>query len=154
MYMRSSTRFIVFVAAVTLVLLTAACGGASTGTGSPTTASGSGAAAGNPADAAKGFLTAVFTGGDVNSYLCTTNAAAAKALNDGMTAMKNGLAASGAKIDVSGLTFDAGTVTGDTATVKVSGSLKVTVSGVDQSVPYSGAAIPVKNESGTWKVCG
>ena len=99
-------------------------------------------------------MTAVFTGGDINSYLCTSNAAAAKALSDGMAAMKSGLTASGATIDTSGLTYDAGTVSGDTATVKVSGSLKVTVAGTSTNAPYSGAAIPVRNEGGTWKVCG
>ena len=47
-------------------------------------------------------------------------------------------------IDTSGLTFDAGTVTGDTATVKIGGSLKVSVGGVDTNTPYSGAAISTK----------
>src|SRR5260221_3706398 len=160
MSMRGSTRLAVFVTAIAILVFTAACGGGSTSSGSGSTGgstggtTGGGAAAGNPADAAKGFLNAVFTGGDINTYLCTSNAAGAKALSDGMAAIKSGLAAGGAKIDVSGLTFDAGTVSGDTATVKVGGSMKVSVAGVDNNVPYSGVSIPVKNEGGTWKVCG
>ena len=133
-----------------MALVTTACGG----NAAPPSGGNSGGNAGNPADAAKAFFAAVFSGGDINPYLCTTNAASAKAISDGMATMKTALAASGAKIDTSGLTFDAGTPSGDTAQVKVGGKLKTTVSGVSQVTDYPAATLTLKNESGTWKICG
>src|SRR5258708_11342093 len=115
--MRGSTRFTVFISAVLLALFTAACGGAGTSTGSPTTSSnttaggstsGGAASSTNPADSAKGLYTALFNGGDITVYLCTSNATAAKNLSDGLVAMRDSIAASGATIDMSGMTFEAG----------------------------------------------
>src|SRR5258708_22780909 len=143
MSMRGSTRLAVFVTAIAILVFTAACGGGSTSSGSGSTGgstgstTGGGAAAGNPADAAKGFLNAVFTGGDINTYLCTSNAAGAKALSDGMAAIKSGLAAGGAKIDISRLTFEAGAASSHTATVKVGRSLDVSFTLVCNNMPYS-----------------
>ncbi len=153
--MRISTKLVVLATAVFFAVTTAACGSNAPSGGSNTSGSNSsGGSTGNPADAAKGFYAAVFSGGDVNSYLCTTNAAAAKAISQSMDAMKSGLAASGAKISTDGLKFDACSPTGDTAQVKVSGKLTTTVSGVSTDTDYPGVTINMKNESGSWKVCG
>lgn len=149
--MRGFSRLTVFATAVFMVLLTTACGGnAAPASGGST----GGGAAGSPADAAKAFFAAVFSGGDINPYLCTSNAANAKAISDGMNTIKTTLAASGAKIDTSGLVFDAAAPSGDTAQVKVSGKLKTTVSGVSQDTDYPAATLVMKNEGGSWKVCG
>ncbi|HLY26638.1 MAG TPA: hypothetical protein VKQ72_09885 [Aggregatilineales bacterium] len=154
--MRISSKFAVLFTAAFLAVVMTACGGGASSTGGSNSSGGSSgaSASGSPADGAKGFLNAVFTGGDVNSFLCASNAAAAQALSQGMATMKSSLAASGATIDTSGLTFTAGAASGDITQVTVSGSLKVTVAGTSTSVPWSGAAIPVKNENGSWKVCG
>ena len=161
--MRGSSRYTVFISAVLLALFAAACGGAGTSTGSPTTASstttggstsGGAASSTNPADTAKGLYTALFTGGDITTYLCTSNAAAAKSLSEGLVAMRDTIASSSATIDVSGMTFDAGTVSGDSAQVKVGGSFKVTHAGTARDIPVSAETITLKNEGGAWKICG
>jgi hypothetical protein len=152
--MRVSTRLTMLVSAALLAVTLTACGGGAAPSGGTGGGGGGAAAAGSPTDAAKAFFAAVFSGNDINPYLCTTNADAAKAISQGMSTMKTSLEASGAKIDTSGLVFDAGTVSGDTAQVKVSGKLKTTVAGTSVDSDYPAATIPMRNEGGNWKVCG
>ncbi len=96
----------------------------------------------------------MFSGGDVNQYLCTANAAQAKAISQGMDTIKQSLAASGAKIDPSNLKFDAAAPSGDTAQVTVSGKLKTTIGSNSTDTDYPSTKISMKNEGGSWKVCG
>lgn len=132
-----------------IVFLLAACGG---GGGGNTTTNNS--SAGSPADAVKGFFDAVFAGEDVTALICTSNAEQAAAIAQGMETMRETLTSSGAEIDTSGLTYTVKSESGDTAEVEVSGNIKVTVSGVSQDQPYPAVPVPVRNEGGTWKVCG
>jgi ketosteroid isomerase-like protein len=75
----------------------------------------------------------------------------------GFDTIKTSMAATGGKISTDKLTYTAGTVNGDTATVTVSGKLTVTANGASQDVDFGGGQatpITLKNEGGTWKVCG
>ena len=143
---KSTFRMTVFAVSLVLSLILSACGG----TGGSSNTSGGG---GDPAAAAKSFFDAMFTGGSVDQYVCTSNAAAVAGMKQGMTTIKNSLAASGAKIDTSGLKFEAANQSGDTADVKVSGKLKTTVGGNSVDSDFPAATLKMKNESG-WKVCG
>ncbi|NJR12434.1 hypothetical protein HC776_00650 [bacterium] len=148
------------VLAVMIALVVAACSPAASPTTAPssgdtiTTAvpSGESSAAGSPEDAVKSFYTALFTGGDAASMVCTVDGVDAKTLQD--TYKQVAAAFASAKIDTSGLTFTASDVTADKANVAVGGSMSIDTSGVKTDVPMTVAAIPVVNEGGSWKICG
>lgn len=129
-----------------LTLLLAACGGGGGGGGTTTTG-------GGPADAAKAFFDAAFAGNDITGMICSSNAAAAEGIAQGMQTMKDTLTASGAEIDTSGLTYTVKSESGDSAEVEVAGNIKLTVAGTSQEQEYPAATIPLRNENG-WKVCG
>lgn len=139
---------------VILVLILAACGGpapaSNGGQGESNANSG-----GTPDAAARAFFEAVFSGeGDVAPMLCSVNAAAAEQIREGMEALKSTLAAGNATVDMSGLNFETTSESGDTAQVRISGSLKVSIAGVDQETDYPEVTIPMRNEGGSWKICG
>jgi hypothetical protein len=127
---------------VVCLLLLTACGG---------TGGGGGGGGGDPAAAAKSFFEAVFTGkGDAAALVCKSGGDAFK---QGMDSMKTTLTASGATIDIAGLKFEAANQSGDSADVKVSGKMKITVSGASTEQDFPPSTIKMKNEGG-WKVCG
>lgn len=126
-----------------LALFLSACGGG-----------GSGGATGDPGAAAKSFFDAVFSGGSVDSMICTSAAAAAKGIKDGMDQMNKALTATGAKVDATGLTYTVSNKTNDAADVKVGGKLKVSAAGQSTEQPFPDATIKMKAEGGAWKVCG
>ena len=148
--MKRKSVLALFLMTFAMAFVLSACGGASSGGSSSSSNSSSG---GDPAAAAKGFFDAAFSGGALEQYVCTSNAAAVDGIKQGMNTLKTSLTASGAKIDTSGLTYAVSNQSGDSADVKVSGKLKTTVSGQSVESDYPAATIKLKNESG-WKVCG
>jgi hypothetical protein len=136
------------IASFVMALILSACGGAA----GPTSGSGS-SAGGSPADAAKGYYEAMYTGGSAENFFCTGDAATTAALKQGLDAAKAAMAAAKTKVDISGLKFDASNQTGDAADVKVSGKLKTTVGGNSIDTDYPAITLKMKNQSG-WKVCG
>ena len=143
-------RSILAVMILAMGVILSACGG---NNGSNSNNSSSGGGNGSPSDAVKGYLTAVFAGNAIDSYLCTSDSAGSAAIKQGMNTIKTSLSASGATIDVSGLTYTVANQTSDTADVKVAGTLKMTVGGNSSDAPFQAMTVKTKNESG-WKVCG
>lgn len=135
------------IVAVLLTLLLAACGGGATNTTSSTTSSG------GPADAVKAFFDAALKGDDVTSMICSSNAAAAEGIKQGMDALKTALTTGGAELDTSGLTYTVKSESADKAEVEVAGKLKLTVAGTATEQDYPASTIPVTKESDAWKVC-
>ncbi len=133
----------ILVISLLAILLLAACGGGAS--------SGGGAQSGGatPADVARQFFDAVYSGGDIAPLVCSAAAESVESMREGLAS----IAASGAEVDVSGLTFTTQNESGDTAEVLVAGNIKVSVSGVEQEVPFPETPIPMRNENG-WKVCG
>jgi hypothetical protein len=147
------THFLMVLVSVMVAMLLAACvGAAPIGGGGNTTTGGGG---GDPAAGARSFFEAVFTGaGDLDPLLCTANAAAAAQIREGMETLKTMLAAGDAEVDVSGLTYTTSNQTADTATVTVAGQIKFSVAGVEQTQDFPEAPVQMRNEGGSWKVCG
>jgi uncharacterized protein YdeI (BOF family) len=152
-------RVLPFALIMIVALLAAACGG---GAASPTatpapsggesTPEGGGeSAGGGPAAAVQGFFEALYTGGDISPFVCSTAGVA-----DAYQAAADASAAAfqGAEIDVSGLTYTVSDETADSATVTVSGEIVYTVAGNATSSPFTEAAMSAVNEGGTWKFCG
>jgi hypothetical protein len=150
------THFLMALVSVIVTLLLAACGGAApSGGGGNTTTGGGGAASGTPEDAVKAFIEAVYSGeGDLAPMLCSANAAAAEAMRQGLETTRNMLAANDASFDVSGLTYTAQNVSGDTGQVQVAGKFTVNAAGAEQEMDFPAQTVSVRNEGGTWKVCG
>lgn len=140
--MRISTKFAVLVSTIILSLVLTACGG---------NAPASGGGGDAPAKAAKDFLNAAYTGGDVKPLVCSALTATADQMAKGFSSVTAG----GAKVSMDKLTFTASEVKDNAATVTVGGKLSVTVAGqtVDQDMTGKEFKIPVKNEGGAWKVC-
>jgi hypothetical protein len=136
----------ILVVSLLAILLLAACGG-----GAAPAGDGGGAQSGGatPADVARQFFEAVYSGGDISPLVCTAAADAVESMREGLAS----IAASGATVDVSGLTYTTQNESGDTAEVLVSGTIKVSISGVDSETPFPETPIPMRNENG-WKVCG
>ncbi len=130
-----------------LVLLLAACGG----TAAPANSQG---AAGDPSVAAKGFVDAAFTGGDVTPFVC--QAAGVEQLKEGFEMLAASFTQANATIDTTALTYTVSDQTDTSANVTVGGTLKVTVASVAQDIPMTDASmvVPVKKEGDAWKVCG
>ena len=152
MKQKTTMRMVVATVSLVLVFILSACGG-NAGGGGGTSGGNTSGGGGSPADAAKAFFDALFSGGAIDQYVCKSNAAAVDGLKQGVNTMKTSLAATGAKIDISGLKFEASNVSGDSADVKVSGKLKTTANGNSMDTDYPPATLKMKNESG-WKVCG
>jgi ABC-type glycerol-3-phosphate transport system substrate-binding protein len=130
-----------------VVLALAACGG----TAAP--AANNQSAAGDPAAAAKGFVDAAFTGGDVTSFVC--QAAGVDQLKEAFEMLAATYKQANATIDTTGLTYAVSDQTDTVANVTVGGNLKVTIAGVAQDIPMTDASmvVPVKKEGDAWKVC-
>jgi hypothetical protein len=133
--------------AVLLMMILAACGGGASTTSSTTSS-------GGPADVVKAFFDAALQGNDVTSMICTSNAAAAESIKQGMDALKTALTTGGAELDTSGLTYTVKSESGDKAEVEVAGKLKLTVSGTATEQDYPPSTIPATKENNAWKVCG
>jgi hypothetical protein len=145
--MRTFNKFAVLATVFFLSILLTACGGNAASTGG----------AGDPVKTTKDFFATVFSGGDVKPFICTSNAAAAEAMTKGFEGVRTSMTASGSKVTTDKLTFTAGAVNGDSTTVTVGGKLTVTTNGVATDVDYGGGQpipVPLKNEGGTWKICG
>ena len=146
------THFLMTLVSVLGALLLAACGGTAPSGGGGNTTTGGG---GDPAAGARSFFEAVFTGtGEIDPLLCTANAAAAAQIREGMNTMKTMLAAGDAAVDISGLTYTTSNQTADTATVTVAGQIKFSIAGTEQTQDFPDAPVQMRNEGGTWKVCG
>lgn len=138
-----------------LVLALAACGGSSGG-GDDSGGNGGGAvSAATPADGARAFFSAVFTGesADAQNYICS---ALAEQGADEMVAafdtMKTVLTVAGGTIDISGMVFTTTSESGDNAQVRVSGALKSSQQGVEE-LEFPEMDVPMAREGGVWKVC-
>lgn len=142
--MKRSSVYTALVAILAFSFILTACGNNSTNN----TTSSSG---GDPAAAAKAFYEALYGGSTSDAMFCNASAATVKAAMD---QSKAALTASGATIDVSGLTYTVANQSGDSADVKVAGKIKMTVSGASNEVDYTPITVQMKNEGGTWKVCG
>ncbi|MBX3062138.1 MAG: hypothetical protein KF726_04130 [Anaerolineae bacterium] len=134
---------------LTAVLVLTACGG-----GTPSNTNNPSSSGGDPSVGAKAFFDALYSGGAVDNLVCTTDTTTAAALKSSMESMRDTLTASGATIDTSGLTYAVSNQTADTADVSVSGNLKLTAAGTTTDSPFPAATIKMRNEGGTWKVCG
>ncbi|MBX3083353.1 MAG: hypothetical protein KF716_17100 [Anaerolineae bacterium] len=143
--MKRSSMFTALVAMLTFAVLLTACNN-NGGDTNNTSSSG-----GDPAGAAKAFFDALYGGTVADTMFCAANAAAVKT---GLEQSKQALTASGAKIDVSGLKYDVANQSGDSADVKVSGKIKMTVAGTTNEADYTPLTLNMKNEGGSWKVCG
>jgi len=110
------------------------------------------AASGTPADAVKGFFTAVYTSADPSAYVCST-AGIADAYKQAAEASAAAMPA-GVTVNVDGLTFTTSDETADKATVTVAGQIVYTVSGNDTPIPFPSTAMSAVNEGGSWKFCG
>jgi hypothetical protein len=143
--MKRQTRFVTVLSILAIGLLLSACGG-----GAASNTSGGG----DPAAAAKAFFDALYGGNPVDSMICSAAGSAAADMQASLEQMRDTLTASGATVDTSGLTFTTSNQSGDTADVTVGGNLKVTVSGVTTDTPFTGAVMKMRNEGGSWKVCG
>lgn len=149
------SRLRLSVAMLIVVLLAAACGGTATTTPAPdsNTSGGDASAAGDPAEAVRGFYTALYGGeGDVASFACAAAPGFADALQQSADASSAAFA--NATINVSGLNYAVSEQDADSATVTVDGQIIYTVSGIDTPVPYGPVPHNVVVENGAWKVCG
>jgi hypothetical protein len=119
-----------------LVILLAACGG---GGSSPTAA-------------VKGFFQA-FAKLDVDKMTALTCSEMAEEMEETLGVFA--LFGDGVKIDVSGLKYEVVEESGDRAVVRVTGTMKMSVSelGIDESTEMD-EEMPVVKEGGEWKVCG
>lgn len=131
---------------VLLMMMLAACGGGASNTSSSSSA--------GPADTVKAFFNAALKGEDVSGMICTSNAAAAEGIKQGMDALKTALTTGGAELDTSGLTYTVKSESGDKAEVEVAGKLKLTVAGTATEQDYPPSTIPATKENNVWKVCG
>jgi hypothetical protein len=127
------------------VLLVTGCGG-ETPSNSTTV--------GDPAAGAKAFFDALYAGNSVDSMVCSTEVETATAIKSSMEQMRDVLAANGAVVDASGLTYTVANQTAETADVTVGGNLRVTVAETGTDTPFPSSTIRMRNEGGTWKVCG
>ena len=156
--MKSRISFAVTFALVLAVILSG-CGGttsnANTSSSSPSNSVVSGASsADNPADAAKGYFVALYSGAATDQLLCTGNPAATDPLKKMGNALSASITASHAKVDTSGLTYETASQSGDSADVKVSGKVKATLpSGTSTESNLPTQTLKMKNDNG-WKVCG
>ncbi len=156
--MKSRISFAVTFALVLAVILSG-CGGttsnANTSSSSPSNSVVSGASsADNPADAAKGYFVALYSGAATDQLLCTGNPAATDPLKKMGNALSASITGIGAKVDTAGLTYETANQTGDSADVKVSGKVKTTTTaGTSTESNLPTQTLKMKNDNG-WKVCG
>ena len=139
---------------VLLLIVVAAVAAACSGNGANPTAApaDNSAASGTPADAVKGFFTAVYTNADPSAYVCST-AGIADAYKQAAEASAAAMPA-GVTVNVDGLTFTTSDETADKATVTVAGQIVYTVSGNDTPIPFPSTAMSAVKEDGNWKFCG
>ena len=138
-------KFMKYPALMVLLLLVAmavaACGGG-----------GGGGTSNTPEAAAKAWFEAAFAG-NLDGVKAQTCAAGQTGVETAATAFSS-FSATGATVDASGLTFTKASETGDDATVTVGGNVKVTAAGQSVEQPMENVTMPLKKESGAWKVCG
>jgi hypothetical protein len=134
-----------------VALLAAACGGGATPAPAEDNTGDNTSASGGPADAARGFFEAIYTGGDASAFVCS-EAGVADAYEQAAEA--SAAAFADAEIDASGLTFAVSDETADSATVEVAGEIVYTISGVTTPVTLPASSVRMVNESGSWKFCG
>jgi hypothetical protein len=109
---------------------------------------------GSPADAAKTFFLDTWAGKNVASSMCTSNPAGAQTVKQGLVQLTNTLQGK-ATIDGSGLKFKTSSQSGNSAQVKLTGKFTLIVPGhTDATLQFSETTINMKNEGGSWKVCG
>jgi hypothetical protein len=136
--MKHQSMYTKFVALFAIVFLISACAGIDPA----------------PANAAKNFFIDTWAGKAVAAYMCTSNAAAAQTVKQGLEQLTNTLQGK-ATIDSSGLKFETSSQSGDTAQVKLTGKYKLTVPGrTDTTLEISETMITMKKEGDSWKVCG
>ena len=113
---------------------------------------GGGGTSNTPESAAKAWFEAALSG-NLDGVKAQTCAAGQESVETAAAAFSS-LSATGATVDTSGLTYTKSSETGDDATVTVGGTIKVTASGQEVEQPMESAPMPLKKESGAWKVCG
>jgi hypothetical protein len=108
----------------------------------------------NPADAAKAYFVALYSGAATDQILCSGNPTVTAGLKQMGNAVSAGIAAGNVKIDMSGLTYETANQTSDSADVKVSGQIMTTsAAGTAKASDFPPQILKMKNDNG-WKVCG
>jgi hypothetical protein len=140
-------KWMSLIAAMLLVSVLAACGGAAPASGTTAGAS--------PDAVAKTFIEASFTA-NLEAARGVVCAAMASILTDDSAAAMQEMM-SEASPDFTGLTYTVSDQTDTTATVSVGGTLKMTVAGVSQDVNFAdmgpAATLTMVKEGDAWKVC-
>ena len=150
--MKTRSSFAAMFALVLAAILSGCGGSASNGNASSSSANSAGAD--NPADVAKGYFVALYSGAATDPFICTGNAAVTNGLKQMGDAVAAGITSSGAKVDTSGLTYETANQTGNTADVKVSGKVKtVSAAGTSSAHDFPPQTLKMKKDNG-WKVCG
>jgi hypothetical protein len=116
------------------------------------TGGGGGGTSNTPEGAAKAWFEAALSG-NLDGVKAQTCAAGQESVETAAAAFGS-LGASGATVDASGLTYTKDSETGDDATVTVGGTVKVTAAGQEVEQPMEPVPMPLRKESGAWKVCG
>jgi hypothetical protein len=150
--MKTRSSFAVLFTLVIAAILSG-CGGSTSSTNTSASPANS-AGADNPAEVAKGYFVALYSGAATDPFICTGNAALTNGLKQMGDAVAAGITSSGAKVDTAGLTYETANQTGDTANVKVSGKVKtVSAAGTSSAHDFPPQTLKVKKDNG-WKVCG
>jgi len=152
--MKTRSSFAVMFALVLAAILSSCGASASNTNSSSSPANSAGSGAGSPADAAKGYFVALYSGAATDQLLCTGNPTATDPLKKMGNALSASITGSGAKVDTAGLTYETANQTGDSADVKVSGKVKTTTTaGTSSETNLPTQTLKMKNDNG-WKVCG
>lgn len=133
-----------------IALLAAACGGDTPPANTPSGDNNTTTTSGGPADVAKAFFDALYSGGDVTSHVCETSPEIAASFEQAAQAAASAMA--NADISTSGLTYTVSEETADRATVQVGGNVTYTISGTGTDVPLS-VPVTLTNVNGAWKIC-
>lgn len=113
---------------------------------------GGGGTSNTPEAAAKAWFDAALAG-NLDGVKAQTCAAGQDSVETAATAFSS-FSSTGATVDASGLTYTKASESGDDATVTVGGTMKVTAAGQSVDQPMENVTMPLKKESGAWKVCG
>lgn len=135
-------RVLLIVTLLTIALVSAACGGG-----------GGGGGAGSATDAAKAFIEATFKGDFTALRNSVCEAQRGNLTAEQEAQIKAGLEQMGGmgNLDISGITY-----TQDGNTVKLGGTIKVSIQGTSMDLPVDSMfaeGLPVVQEGGSWKVC-
>jgi hypothetical protein len=145
---KNMKKWMSLIAAMLLVSVLAACGGAAPAGGGTTAGAG-------PEAVAKTFIEASFTA-NLEAARSVACAALTATLTDETAASMQEMM-SEANPDFSALTYTVSDQTDTSATVTVGGTLKMTVAGVTQDMNFAdmgpAAILPIVKEGDAWKVC-